>query len=65
MGLNDYNALARDYAVNGPPMRWRLALYTGWKPKPKVTAADVFGPADFANFLSQYPGGQLVAPPTE
>lgn len=64
MGLADYHGLARDYAEHGPPLRWVMALYAGWKPKPKPST-DVYGADDFANFLSQFPGGQAVAPPTE
>lgn len=49
-----------------PPIRVLMGAFVGWKPKPEAAdAEDVFGPEDLANFLSQFPGGEMVAPPPE
>lgn len=53
------------YAEYGWPPFISMALFAGFKPKKTPKADDVYGPEDLANFLSQYPGGERVAPPPE
>ena len=59
--IHRFNAQCRFWSEVAPPLNMVMAAYCGWKPKLKPSA-DVYGAEDFANYLSQFPGGERVKP---